>query len=436
MTTLAASTAGALINPAARNFMLGSVEHDWLAGELDLDQIEPDNHTVHLKSGAIFRAFKLQGVSYDAKERIEQDAMLKVRSSLFHYIGELGCSIRVFGIKRLRDISFDAEWPSKTLKEIGDAERSLFQSSYYIDWYLLVSSSSVSSVIEADKKIMSMLGDYKPERLERPKDKNAVCPLTGFMNFLVCGELRNDLLAVSENISGNIPGSDLGIDNESGIIKTFTPTCKLSQVIAIRTWPEVVNGKILSDILTIPGELEVSQICVPWDRDAAKTLLGRKENEQRNRFFGNSTLANECKATRQLLSEGNTTLFHTQLQIIVRAANQEELNSIIHKVCDILGRLRIAHNVETAGAPVCWFNRLPTGVGKINGASGLLRPLTLRNDNIAALWSFQHSPVGMTSSPYGDLPIRNFLTPSGQAYAFQFHVKAKKTSIGNYLVFA
>lgn len=435
MTGMAATAAGVMVKPAARRFLLGRIEHDWLAGELDLDCIDPDGCTVSLKSGTMFRVFRLRGASYDAKVQGQQNAMHQVRANLVHTLGELGCSIRFYGIKRSRDISFDAEWPSPVLQEIGDAEREQFQASYFIDWYVLISGDSMMPMVEGSSKITAMVGDYHPARLERPEDPAQPCPLSGFMNFLVCGELRHDLLAVSENISGNLSGSDLHI-HQSGIIEAWTPQHKLHRIIAIRAWPEAVSGKILADIMALPGDLDISQCCIPWDHEQALALLKRKANEQHNAYFGNPALASECHAALNLLAEGSTTLFHTQLQIVVRADSAPELDRIVTRICDILGKLRIAHSVETTGAAVCWFNRIPTGVRRIMGSSGLLRPLTLRHDNIAGLWAFNHSPGGMTRSPFGDRPTRFFKTPSGQAYAFQFHVSDRPQSIGNYLVFA
>ncbi len=66
-TGAAAVTAGALSVPLARNLFLGEVDVDWLAGELELDEIGPDGHTVNVKSGVVFRVYRLRGVSYDAK---------------------------------------------------------------------------------------------------------------------------------------------------------------------------------------------------------------------------------------------------------------------------------------------------------------------------------------------------------------------------------
>lgn len=434
-TGITAAAAASLAGPAARTLMLGSVEHDWLAGELDLDCIEADGCTVSLKSGTRFRVFSVRGIGYEAREQAGQDTLRRVRASLIHTVGELGCSLRLYGIKRQRDISFEADWPSPVLREIGEAERAQFQASYFTHWYMMVSSPSMKALTDATGKIVAMVGDYRPVLLERPRDPARPCPLTGFVNFLVSGELRHDLPAVSESISGNIPACDLHMHG-SGVIEARVPALKAHRIIAVRAWPEVVSGRILGDLLSIPGDLEVSQVCTPWDHERALLLHKRKANEQRKAFIGNPALANECDATLHLLSEGETTLFHTQMQIIARADTEAELEVIVGAVTDILGRLRIAHSVETAGAPACWFSRIPTGAGRVMGAGGLLRPLTLRHDNIAALWAFGHAPAGLGASPFGDRPVRFFRTPGGQAYAFQFHVTDRPQSMGNYLVFA
>ncbi len=62
-----ASAAGGLAAPAARNWMLGNVKHDWLADELELECIDAEGHTVRLKDGVVFQCFKLRGVADDAK---------------------------------------------------------------------------------------------------------------------------------------------------------------------------------------------------------------------------------------------------------------------------------------------------------------------------------------------------------------------------------
>lgn len=435
MTGVAATGAGALALPMARRLCLGNVEHDWLAGELELDHIDADGHTVALKSDTRFQVFHLRGASYDARVIAQQAAMHKVRATLLHALGQAGCVIRFYGVKRRRDISFDAEWPSPVLREIGEAERDLFQASFFIDWFVVVASTGMAPLVEAHTKIMAMAGDYQPSRVKRPEDPMEPCPLTGFLNFLVCGDLRDDLLAVSESISGNLQASDLCI-HQSGIIEASVPARKLHRIIAIRTWPEVVNGRILNDLMSLPCDLEVSQVCVPWDQEKGIYVLRRQANEQSKAFIGNPALADECNAMTELLSEGKTTLFHTQMQIVVRSDHEADLETAVAGICTILGRLRINHAVETAGAAVCWFNRIPTSVNRIMGASGLLRPLTLRNGDIASLWCLGHAPAGMTRSPFGDRPTRFFNTPSGQAYAFQFHVSERPQSIGNFLVFA
>jgi len=436
LTGVSAIAAGAMAVPAGRSFLLGDVEHDWLAQELDFDCIDPDGKTVCLKSGGMFRVFKIEGVAYDAKPLHQQEQLLALRAALIHVLGDGKCGQRFYGIKRQRDISFGAEWPSPVLTEIGEAERQEFKASSYIEWYLAISANSAKSLVDGTGAMTSMLGVYCPTILVRQDDPEQPCPLTGFLNYLACGDLRKDLPAVSENISGNLPGSDYTVDRQTGLIQTYTPTRHLHQVIAVREWPKDLTGQIIADVLALQGDLEVSQVCVPIDRDQAILMFDRKVKEQSAALIGNPELAAEYAATVQLLSEGNTTVFHTQLHIIARADNENRLSLLLTAIGKILGKRRIKFSVETRGAPICWFNRIPTPTPRLVGSKGLRRPLFLREENIAALWALNHSPTGMMKGPYGNHPVRLLRTPSGQAYAFQFQVLNKPQALGNYLVFA
>src|SRR3546814_17922718 len=92
-TGLAALAGGAVVVPAAESSPFGSVGRDWLAGELELDRIDPaDGQTVRLKDGGLFRVIHLRGVSYDAKIQDQQDAMLQARANLQNQPGSLGRS--------------------------------------------------------------------------------------------------------------------------------------------------------------------------------------------------------------------------------------------------------------------------------------------------------------------------------------------------------
>ncbi|GAB6054665.1 hypothetical protein JCM17960_34980 [Magnetospira thiophila] len=435
-TGTSALLAGGLVVPAARRLMLGAVDHDWLADELELDSIEPDGLTVRLKDGVLFRVFRLRGSNFNAKVETQQVQMLKGRAALLHLLGELGLTIRLFGVKRRRELRFEARWPSPALAEIGAAERGLFQSSYHIEWYLVLSARSLRPLHEGQGKVMAMGMDYAPRVLGLAEDPDAPCELTGFLNFLVSGDLRQDLPAVSRAISGNLPAADLSIDRRSGLITARLPSRQLHRVMAVRQWPEAVSGRLVGELLALHGDVEVAQLCEPWGREEALMLLKRKKQAQETGLIGNPAVAAECEATMQLLAEGHTTLFHTQFQIILRAPDEAALDALTEAAGERLGKRRVLYSVETEAAALCWFDRLPRRTSRRPGMSSLLRPLTLREENIAALWAFPHSATGMTEGPYGAAPVRLFRTPSGQAYALQLHVSEKPKSRGNYLVFA
>src|SRR3546814_2598057 len=62
-TGLAALAGGAVVVPAAESSPFGSVGRDWLAGELELDRIDPaDGQTVRLKDGGLFRVIHLREI--------------------------------------------------------------------------------------------------------------------------------------------------------------------------------------------------------------------------------------------------------------------------------------------------------------------------------------------------------------------------------------
>src|SRR3546814_20688532 len=103
------------------------------------------------------------------------------------------------------------------------------------------------------------------------------------------------------------------------------PARKLHRVIAVREWPENVQGRLLADILAIRGDLEVCQNCEPWDRDGALLQLARRKRELQSAIFGNSEMLAECEALIKLLTKGDTTIFYAPLQDIGRATYRERV---------------------------------------------------------------------------------------------------------------
>ncbi|MFN4277981.1 MAG: VirB4 family type IV secretion system protein [Ferrovibrio sp.] len=435
MTSLAALSVGALVEPSTRKLFLGDINQDWIANELEIDEIDPDLQGVRLKNGGQFRVYQIRGTSYDAKVITQQEQMLLGRAALHHALGKLGIQHWIFGVKRQRDIGFEAIWPSKTLSEIGDAERRVFQSAYFVNWYVVVGGRTKTALVEACDKVTSMMEQYKPTLLSSPESSEEPCPLTCFVSYLVSGEYRDDLTRHSGSMSGCIPAADLIITTD-GTITTRVPALKIHRTIAIRDWPENLSGQIFADILAIQGDLEIVQMCEPWDRDEAIALYSRRKKELESSFIKNDELLAQVIATLALLASGNTTVFSTQLQITARGSSASELDRLVSDICKSLGGRRIEYSVETKGAGLCWFARIPSlKPRRISSSTSLLRPLILREQNIAAIWPFHHSFTGQPTSPLGDRPVRYFRTPSGQAYAFQFHVSSKPQSKGHFLCF-
>ncbi len=423
---LSAMTAG-LIVPAARNIMLGDVKLDWLAGELELDKIDTDNFTVLLKSGVKFNVYKIKGINYDAKIGEEQINLQVARAEAIDQLGKLGLNIRLFVIKRQTDISYQSQWPCKTLQEIGDQEAKLYKNSYRIDYYITLAAKDLKTLDDGNKKLIATLGKYSPKLVKLNID-NKYCHLTGFLNYLISGDLRYDLPAISSNLSKNLPASDL-LFEKSGLITSYVPSPKYHKIITIYQWPEFVSGIVNQQILSHAGDIDIVQIAIPFSQMRALAMLKRDKNQNISGFMSSDAKLGGVVEQMEKITDGNTTLFSTQHQIMVRANSTDKLDKLLYEISQILARARISYHIETECAAKCFFN-------KIAGSDKLIRPLNIDDEPIAALWPFHYSSVGQPASPYGDLPVRQFRTPSGQAYSFQFHIRRAKQSLGNYLVFA
>ncbi|WP_339683434.1 hypothetical protein, partial [uncultured Hyphomonas sp.] len=275
-TGLVSGMAGGLVVPAGRRLLLGDITQDWLQDELELDGIDPvDGVTVRGKDGSLSRVWHLQGTSYDARIETEQQSLLLGRQSLLQELGKRNIAVRLFAIKRQREIAADASWPNTVLDEIGTAEAQQYKSSYFIDWYLMATTQAMQPLLDAEEKIPAILSEYRPELLARSEDDQP-CLLTGFLNGLVSGEYRRDLPAISRNLSANLPASDLHCNKVNGTITTHVPAQHFQKVITVTLWPETVSGHLIGEILALQGDIEICQICDPWGSDQAMLVNKRR----------------------------------------------------------------------------------------------------------------------------------------------------------------
>lgn len=421
----AAVAAGALAVPAARRLAFGSVEFDWLGHELEMDRIEPDNITVRLKSDAVMRVWRIGGMAYDTKPELEQHALHQGRTDFIHACASRGVVQRFFGVKRRRDTAMPASWPSPALTEIGAAEAERYRTAFELRWYMTLQAPAMHVLEEVDEKVAALLASYRPRHLARPEDASLDCPLTGFLNFLACGDLRDDLRPVSADISANLQAAAPVFDKFSGDFVFHLPLAYHHRIIAVREWPDMVSGHLMHELMAIPGEIEISQVCVPLDRERELLLLKRGANNP----FGAAQAASECHAAAELMTQGKTSRLATELAITLRGRTLDEIDLLTATVARVLANRRVVYSVETKGAPVMWFNRMPE-------REGLVRPLKLFAENVSAIWPFESAPVGLAESQYGKGPVRSFMTGSGQSYAFQFQCTAADKALGNFLVFA
>ncbi|SIS85529.1 VirB4 family type IV secretion system protein [Insolitispirillum peregrinum] len=421
-----ATLGAALAVPAARRLTLGSVQDDWLCNELELDHIQADGQTIACKSGTLMRVISLMGESYETKPFEEQVALCAGRQQMLNQIGEIGAVVRWFGAKRERAIVHQATWPGPVLEDIGQAEAALFRRSYSIHWYLMLSARSAHTLDKAMARALPLLSPYRAEVLTVAADGEA-CPLTAFANYLVSGEVSHDLPRLSRNLSGALPAADPQFRADGGICMSV-PTPLHQRILVVRGWPETVDGWPMGQLMALPGELDLTQVCLPERQEIASPMLLHKLKGLQSNPFSSSAATADFAAAADIVGGGEI-WWRTQFHITLRHPTQAGLDELTRQASDILSRRRILYSVETKGAAVAWFNRLPEH-------NTLLRPLRLFSDAIAALWPLPFSPVGRHACPWGQGPVRQFFTGTRQAYAFQFHISDRPQSLGNFLVFA
>jgi len=418
--------AGMAAVPAVRRKAYGDIEHDWLAGEMEFDHIHADGQTIVMKSGAVCRVIRLGGISYDAKIMEEVESLALARGAAIGAIGNAGAAMRIFAIKRATDMAYHGDWPDGALSEIGAAEEERFAQTFEVRWYLLLQHKRYRQLDEAATRALSLLVDYAPQPVTQGEDE---CELTRIVAYLLSGELRQDLAAPSDNLSARIGTSDLSIADD-GVISSWVNDRAFHRIIAVRGWPGVISGMLVGDLLRLPFEIEICQICRPEAKPAMQLIFSQKARESRAlAMLGGGARAEEYDDALDALGDDETALFQTQMMLTVRAGSAAGMEDALRRVTDILGRHRVLFSLETRAVGVAWFNRIP-------GHEKLLRPLKLFSGNIAAIWPFHAMVGGMRSSPWGDQPVRLLSGESGQSYAFQFHASPTPQSIGHYLVLA
>lgn len=423
--TLSALAVGSVAVPVVRKLAFSEPKTDWLQDELEFDEIQADDATVVCKDGMRFRVFAITGVPYDAKEEDDQEALCVARAHVWQQLHKQDVSLRFFALKRKKDFTIDASWPTPVLNRIGEAVASRFKSAYDVTYFLMVASRSSNRLENAEKVIATNLKKYGVRRIER--NPHGLCELTSFLNFLITGDYTVNLRSISQNISANIPAADIASKRFTGEIITETPARHIYRVITVYEWPANKRGRTIPNILRIPADIEINHICEPWN---GLISLGRYRREKSLPVIGSEPDELDIEAVEEGIKSEQLFYYRTQMQIIVRSKTPEDMDKIIEQIGDTLSDDQILYTIETDGALAAWFARHPDRGRK------LIAPLRNTNHELAALWSFSYSPTGLMGNPFGQKPVRIVAQDSGQSYSVQLHNSDRPQSLGHFLIFA
>ena len=108
----------------------------------------------------MFKVVRLEGTPYETKPELQQINLRDSRSDWCYQLGQLSVHFKLFSIKRHRSISFESDWTSPVLEELGEREKELFENSYEVRYYLLLEGKDNRRLIDANKKTEALLSSY------------------------------------------------------------------------------------------------------------------------------------------------------------------------------------------------------------------------------------------------------------------------------------
>ncbi len=411
--------------PKLHDKLLGNIQRDWINHELPFDRIMNDNQTISLKdTNKFFRIYKIEGVNYEAMQIGEQDSLCSQRAMLLRELHKLGVIARFYCIKSTEKINYPATYPTDILQKIGDIEAINYSDNFKLDWYFTIENKSMNRLQEANDKLLSLLNSHKISPVMRA-NRGDICPITNFLQYLLSGAITHNLKSLSDNINDNLLSVSLEL-KQDGLITTQQPNTEYARILTITNW-QTTNGLFLINILKLPIHLEIIHIVAPFQNSVF--LIDRKINEQNMKFVQNNKTTEEYTELLAGIKNGDVSLFSTNLMIIVKSSNLNEINQSLDKIARMCGDNSISYIIETIATPISLFSKMPYN-------NKMVRPLKIICDNIASIWALPANNLGRESSPWDSLPIRLFKTQLGSAYRFQLHVSDKPQSKGHYLVFA
>ncbi len=415
--------------PALRKLAIPKFQETYLSDFLPFSHILEDQKTLVCRDDTFVRVIELKGAGIQTATEESQDFYVARKKSFFDSMAERGAFFRLITCReKIPTEDDDAYFENDFLQRIHDSWKDQFQQCFQVKNYLLIQSKKRSDLEDYTTLALDHLSAFKPAVLSNfEENDNKISPLLTFLGSLVNSEKPNIAPHV-ENISEAIAGPQVLFFSQEGFVEVRDQTSYFYKALSLRGWGENASEQVLTEILHLPFEFEITHHFKGFKKLEASTIL-RYRLRQENLLFQNLFKNEEFETALQNLEAGNNTLYEHQLTIFIKGETKEAAHANSEEVRKILLNYGIRPIVESDTIEWLWFSRLPTYDERT-------RPRTLLSNNLASFISFEDTPIGFLNCDWGKGPLRYFKTSNGNAYALQVHVSDRKEALAHSLTIA
>ena len=426
-----AGALGALLVPSLRKFTLPKFQETYLSDFLPFSHMLEDNKTLVCKDGTLVRIIELKGVCSQTSTPEEREFQTSRKKAWFDAMAERGAAFRLITRRVQIQTHDEATFENPCLQRIHDAWQDQFEACWELKNYLILHSKKRSDLEEKSMITLDHLSEFKPSVLinEEPAEGGRITsPLLTFLGSLINPSSPNIFPALS-SLSESLAFPQVLFLTQEGLIEIRDGTqASFYTVLSLRDWGESASEQILMELFHQPFEFEILHQFKGFKKLEASTIL-RYRLRQENLLFQNVFKNEEFDTALENLEAGNTTLYEHQLTLFIKGSTKEQAQANLGEARKILLNYGLRPVQEFDTIEWLWFSRFPTFDEKT-------RPRTLFSNNLAVFMMFENTPLGGLTCDWGRGPLRYFKTSSGNGYALQVHVSARKEALAHSLTIA
>ncbi len=435
---------GVMVVPKLKKFLVPEPRATFLSDLLQFDSILDDNITIQGKDGTLTQTLHVKGVDLSIKTSNEIESLLSRRQGWLDLLSEMGASFKVITLRNEHEIKFPSGDVHPVLEKIHNAWMKNFSQAYENRHYIVIThypkkekgikgllglvkeGANLAVLNELVAITRETLHDYDIEILDNGQE--CFSPLLTFWSELINGEC-NPVRTYKDHLSEHLVSNVLHFDNSNGWITYQNGSVKkFSATISLKTWGEVSSAALLKDILAIPGNIRILQLCKGYSKFEGNAYL-KYQRDQSQLLFKNATTDSEFENAVDLVNNRESNLYTYQLSIFFQSSSITDLEEKLSEAKKCFRHYGFTPIIETMATEWLWRNQFP-------GLDHFVRPSHPMSHNLAHMMSFDREPVGLSRSDWGEGPIRLFKTATDSAYSLQLHTSDVHEALAHSLVVA